>query len=283
MSLTLSPRGFAAIQAFEGFAALSIPLRDGRFVIGYGHVEQAARPTALTPDEAEALLRADLAAIEAGVRAALMVHVTQSQFDAVVSFAHSIGLEAFEGSDVLAALNAGDTLAAGDALGRWRASAARGPAVALDPLIRRRAAEQAMFLAQDPMIGVASAALRPILPVDATQPVAAVKRDPVATEKLRAILGASPHTAVALAPPPADDEEALDPAAPVPLTSPSQPTEGDTIGLTGLAAFGLILLAVGLAALLGGGANGAFAFLLFAAPGAMAMIIALYYLARAKP
>lgn len=280
-TLALSPAGFAAIQAFEGFAATSVAIGEGRFVIGHGHLEDAPRAAPIAADEAEALLRADLAPVEAAVRAALYAPVVQAQFDALVSFAFSIGVEAFARSPVLIALNAGHPLVAAEAMGAWRFSAARGAPTMIDALARRRAAEQALFLTLDPPVSAPSAAVRPIVPGDAEAPVAPASAD--ATERLKRIFASRPETAVALSPPPAAPTGASqdDGAPPAPaVIARSGQTSGDAIGLTALAAFGAALFLAGLGGLAGGGAHAGLAFLLFGGPGALAGLISLYFLAR---
>lgn len=279
--LVLSPAGFAAIQAFEGFAATSVAIGDGRFVIGHGHLEDAPRATPISAAEAEALLRVDLGPVEAAVRAALYAPVVQTQFDALVSFAFSIGVEAFVRSPVLIAFNAGHPLVAAEAMGAWRFSAARGAPAMLDALARRRAAEQAVFLTLDPPVSAPSAAIRPIVPADA--PTAAAPAGDDATERLKKIFASRPETAVALSPPPAAPTgEADEPRipAPAPVIARSGRVSADAIGLTALAAFGAALFLAGLGGLAGGGAHAGFAFLLFGGPGALAGLISLYYLAR---
>lgn len=292
MDLRLSPAGFDAVRAFEGFAARSLELPDGGFVIGHGHVEADARAAAISAEEAVELLQRDLAPIEAGVAAALFAPVSQAQFDALVSFAFSIGLTAFRTSPVLTALNAGFPLVAAEAMAAWRYSAARGAPAALDLLIRRRAAEQAMFLALDPPVSAPSAALRPIVPIadaPAASPGPAARRLRAdADDRLKAILASRPETAIALSPPPAhpsDRPEQVAPAAKTPTAqtepvSGSAAAHGDQIALSALAVFGATLLIVGAAGLAAGGPHAAFAFALFGGPGALASLISLYYLAR---
>ena len=61
---------------------------------------------------AEAALRADIAPVEATLGDLLLAPVSQPQFDALVSFAFSIGVDAFARSDVLRRFNAGEPIAA---------------------------------------------------------------------------------------------------------------------------------------------------------------------------
>ncbi|MBS0384309.1 MAG: lysozyme, partial [Proteobacteria bacterium] len=76
--------------------------------------------------------------------------LSQAQFDALVSFAFSIGPESFAPSQVLRRLNAGEFDAAACAMDAWRKSDVSGETQVLHALVRRRAAEKAMFLKDMP-------------------------------------------------------------------------------------------------------------------------------------
>src|SRR5262249_11255721 len=67
------------------------------------------------------------------------------------SFAFSLGLDAFEKSDVLRKINAGHVVAAAVAMDAWRKSDVSGELEVIDSLVRRRAAEKALFLADAPV------------------------------------------------------------------------------------------------------------------------------------
>jgi GH24 family phage-related lysozyme (muramidase) len=146
-SQAISADGLALIQSFEGYRAEPAQLPDGNWVVGHGHVRIGEAGETLGRDEARALLSLDLAAFERSVNNAITVDITQQQFDALVSFALSIGIEAFESSTVVRRINAGDILAAGCAMDAWRKADVAGESVVIDALVRRRAAEKALFLA----------------------------------------------------------------------------------------------------------------------------------------
>ena len=90
----------------------------------------------------------------------------QGAFDALVSFAFNIGKDAFLSSDVLSLLNAGDKIAAAEAMGSWRKARVKSKTIIVDALVRRRAAEVAMFLA-DPS-GPAPAPSALVKPIQGT-------------------------------------------------------------------------------------------------------------------
>ena len=79
---------------------------------------------------------------EAGITDALRVDVTQSQFDALVSWAYNVGLGAAKQSTLMRLLNAGDVPGAADQFLRWN----RAGGVVLRGLTRRREAERDLFL-----------------------------------------------------------------------------------------------------------------------------------------
>jgi lysozyme len=148
MRRTVSPLALAQIKVHEGFRAHATPLPDGKFVVGYGHVCDAAPAGPLTKSEAGALLEADLAPIEQTVSESANRALSPAQFDALVSFAFSIGLKAYERSDVLRRVRAGDFAAAACAMEAWRKTSAGGKSVVCEALVRRRAAEKAMMLSE---------------------------------------------------------------------------------------------------------------------------------------
>ena len=96
--------------------------------------------------DAEALLIYDLLAISAAIEDLTYTPLTQNQFDALASFAFSIGVEFFRTSSVLLLVNEGALLQAAHALEAWRKASFDGEEVVVDALVRRRAAEKALFL-----------------------------------------------------------------------------------------------------------------------------------------
>ena len=134
-------------MGFEGFRARASRLPDGRWLIGYGHTRTARRGLTVTRADAELVLRhVDLPPVEAAIRDQVLAPLTQPEFDALVSFAWNVGAGAFRNSDVLACLNAGDRLGATAAMWLWRKGRTGGEVKVIDALVRRRAAEIALFL-----------------------------------------------------------------------------------------------------------------------------------------
>lgn len=148
-----SDRGRDLIKEFEALKLRAYLCPAGKPTIGYGHTagvtaEDVRRRRTITEAEANELLEADLRTFEAGVLKACMLHPTQHQFDALVSFAFNVGLAALKRSSVLRHHNAGKPQQAAAAFGAWK-KARVGPErklTTLPGLVRRRAAEAALYL-----------------------------------------------------------------------------------------------------------------------------------------
>ncbi|MBX9576710.1 MAG: glycoside hydrolase family protein [Caulobacteraceae bacterium] len=191
----VSREGVVLLKSFEGFRARAE--RDGEgWVIGYGHRKSAREGLTVGEADAELLLQYDLMPVVKALNA-LPVALNAHQFDALASFAFSVGVERFVASDVHARLAEGRTEAAAEALLAWAEPA---PAVAG---LRRRAAERALFLA-DPQRPVALAELLaaplPAQPEPVVPPVSEARAAAVA-----ALLGEPsappPETGEATSPP----------------------------------------------------------------------------------
>lgn len=146
MTYTISPAGLRLIQEQEGFTSQPAPISGNVWLVGYAHVRVGAPGDAITEAEALTLLAQDIAPAERAVNERVTQHLTQAQYDALVSFAFSIGVDAFEKSQVLRRVNAGDMLAAACAMDAWRKGDIDGEVQIVEALVRRRAAEKALFL-----------------------------------------------------------------------------------------------------------------------------------------
>lgn len=133
-------------MAFEGFRAKAAQLDDGRWTIGYGHTATAREGAEITEADAEALLLYDLIQAAHAVNEHVYAPLGQNQFDALVSFAFNIGARAFKSSPTVRRLNEGRMLEAALAMELWRKADLEGERIVIDALVRRRAAEKALFL-----------------------------------------------------------------------------------------------------------------------------------------
>lgn len=112
-STKISNKGLELIKKYEGFYAKPYLCPAGIPTIGYGttfnrklgrKVRLTDKP--ITKQEAEELLRLDMAYFEQGVDRYTTDAVTQQQFDALVSFAYNCGLGNLQRSTLLRKVNA---------------------------------------------------------------------------------------------------------------------------------------------------------------------------------
>ena len=134
------------VKQFEGLRRRAARLPEGGWTIGYGHTVSARRGASVTSGEAEALLLYDLNRVATAVDELVFTPLNQNHFDALVSFAFNIGADNFRRSTVLKRINEGRLLQAASALELWRKAMFEGEDLVLDALVRRRAAEKALFL-----------------------------------------------------------------------------------------------------------------------------------------
>lgn len=135
-------KGLALTEQFEGCRLAAYQDQVGVWTIGYGHTgPEVCAGMNITLEQAEALLQKDVSSAAAFVNQAVMVVLTQEEFDALVDFVFNLGAGAFAKSTLLRVLNAGDFAAAAAQFAVW--DRAGGEVVA--GLLRRRQAETALF------------------------------------------------------------------------------------------------------------------------------------------
>jgi len=145
-NLTISETGLKLIKAYEGYRPVDRELVTGQRIVGYGHRLYSDHAVQMSKAEAEDTLRLDLEPFEDMINTEVHAPLTQSQFDALCSFAYNIGPKAFLTSDTLRALNNGRPLDAANGIDIWRKSEIAGKTYVVDALMRRRTAEKALFL-----------------------------------------------------------------------------------------------------------------------------------------
>ena len=163
----ISQRAIDLVKSYEGIpdgdpATLNIdPYLDpvNIWTIGWGHAiryggrflkgeadrvqARALYPDGITIDQAEALLHADLIDTGRDVLTMLTVALNDNEFGALTSFAFNVGANNLRSSTLLKKLNADDRTGAADQFTRWVYADGKK----LPGLVRRRAAERALFLA----------------------------------------------------------------------------------------------------------------------------------------
>ena len=209
--LSVSRSAVDLIKVFEGFRAAAAQLDDGRWTIGYGHTATAREGAVVTEADAEALLLYDLIHASHAVNEYVFTPLTQNQFDALVSFVFNIGVRAFRGSPTLRRLNEGKLLEAALAMELWRKADLDGERIVVDALVRRRAAEKALFLQPtDGWMAAPTPLLQPKLDYDALGliPLTTPVTTHTSMEGERAVAERAPDRTTATAEPPSASEAA---------------------------------------------------------------------------
>lgn len=142
-----SADGRAFIEAFEGKFLKTYDDGTGVLTIGYGHTSAAgppavARGQTITEAQCDEILANDLAAVEKNVERLIKAPMTQSQFDALVSFDFNTG--SLGKGSIDDKINAGDPTAAMATLLQYDHAGGRQMA----GLTRRRQAERLLFTGQ---------------------------------------------------------------------------------------------------------------------------------------
>lgn len=154
--MNISEKGVEFIASFEGYHR-ALPNGDcttyycpaGVLTIGYGCTEGIRPGEVWTKKQALDRFKQELAKHEAAVNRVVTVDMTQNQFDALVSFSYNLGMGAMASSSIVKNLNAGKPQAAARFFAPYCNARVGGRLQPLPGLVRRRAAETAMFLKPD--------------------------------------------------------------------------------------------------------------------------------------
>lgn len=138
-----SQKGIDLIKSSEGLRLEAYKDSVGVATIGFGHTgPDVQMGQKITAAEAELLLTVDLGKFEKGVTSLVKVGINQNQFDSLVSFSYNLGLGNLGSSTLLKKLNLGDYAGAAAEFTKWT----KAGGVSLPGLVKRRAAEKALFL-----------------------------------------------------------------------------------------------------------------------------------------
>lgn len=150
--MKLGERGAALIKEREKLQLVAYkPTPNDRWTIGWGHTAGVLPGAKITEDEARVLFGIDVAAAERAVNAVLSLspktHLSQSAFDALVSFVFNAGSAPLDATKTIGrALRDGRIFDAWAGLALYR----KQDGVDLRGLARRRAEEMALFM-DDPL------------------------------------------------------------------------------------------------------------------------------------
>lgn len=135
-----SQRGIDLIKQFEGLRLTAYKCPAGVYTIGYGHTRGVKRGMKITEEEASAYLATDLRNSEKAVeRYDSIYHWNQNEYDALVSFTFNCGATNLRSLLRNGQRNRSQIAAT---LPLYRKSGGK----VLKGLVRRRAAEKALFL-----------------------------------------------------------------------------------------------------------------------------------------
>jgi lysozyme len=151
----LSQEGWDHIKNEETCKLKAYAIGDGMITVGYGHAEKVNRSKIrvgerITQEQADDFLQEDLKEAADGVRRMfkdweeeddVIVPITQSMFDALVSIAFNAGVGGLRRSEVVKHLKKGDYSSSGDSIKNFKVSK-KFPGLAI-----RRDKESKMFLA----------------------------------------------------------------------------------------------------------------------------------------
>lgn len=143
--MKLSQRGIDLIKQFEGYSSKAYPdpaTGGAPWTIGYGTTKGVKPGMVITAQQAEKMLRDDVAKFEIGVSSLITAPTTQGQFDAMVSLAYNIGLGNFGKSTLLKKHNARCYTCAADQFRVWNRANGR----VMNGLTKRRAAERQVYM-----------------------------------------------------------------------------------------------------------------------------------------
>lgn len=141
-----SSAGRSLIENAEGLRTVAYLCPAGVPSIGYGHTRGVHMGMTCTKEQADAWLEEDLADAEEAINTLVKVPLTQGQYDALVSFVFNFGARKFGASTLLVLLNTRHYAEAAKQFRLWCHGMVDGEMQVLPGLVKRRAAENDLFL-----------------------------------------------------------------------------------------------------------------------------------------
>lgn len=150
----INAAGRKIIEDAEGLRLEAYICPAGKWTIGIGHTGDVKHGDKITQHQAEVILDLDLQIAEETVRKAVKVELNENQLSALISFVFNIGpgkpgvkdgfvyLSDGRPSSMLERINEARFLAAAEEFPKW----VHANGVELPGLVKRRAAERALFL-----------------------------------------------------------------------------------------------------------------------------------------
>lgn len=157
--MAINKEALDLIKRFEGFRSKAYLDPVNVLTIGYGHTNLSGYPPKITPSstiseaEASKLLERVLEDVyEKAVDRNVKVPLNENQRGALVSFTYNLGEGNLKKSTLLKKLNAKDYAGAAAEFPKWNKAGGK----VLKGLVRRREAEQKLFLKAAPLVGPAT-------------------------------------------------------------------------------------------------------------------------------
>lgn len=136
--------GIEFLKSLEGLRLEPYQCTAGVWTIGYGHTWSVDEHTPkITPEQADEFLKDDLDFFEKNLTRLIRITITQSEFNALLSFAFNVGIERIRESTLLKKLNLGDIRGAAKELDKWVYAGGK----ISEGLKNRREKEKALLLA----------------------------------------------------------------------------------------------------------------------------------------
>ncbi|MBK3797859.1 glycoside hydrolase family protein [Azospirillum brasilense] len=145
MPREIHPDALALVRHFEGLYLSTYLCPAGVPTIGYGHTAGVRMGQTIDGLQAEVFLRTDMAEAAGDVDRLVKVPLTDAQRGALASFVFNLGAGALRDSTLRSMLNKGDYKGAASQFGRWVFATVDGVKTQLPGLVKRRAAEKALF------------------------------------------------------------------------------------------------------------------------------------------
>ena len=145
--MTTGKNGILLIEEFEGFRANAYKDAVGLPTIGFGTLidseeEKQLLTETISKDQAEGLLRKELAMIEKKFTIMVTSKVNQNQYDALVSIAYNLGINNLKSSTLLKKVNHNPAdVTIRDEFNKWIHAGGK----VLQGLVRRRKAEGDLY------------------------------------------------------------------------------------------------------------------------------------------
>jgi lysozyme len=148
--IDVSPTGVEFIRAFEKRSLIPYLDSAGKPTIGWGHLIRPGEtypPEGISAERAEAILQGDIQLAVEGVRRCFPEdELARHEADALVSFAFNLGETRLRESTLRRLLREGNRIGAAREFRRWQYETKGDKLVANVGLLRRRIAEELMFL-----------------------------------------------------------------------------------------------------------------------------------------